>query len=230
MNLVYFITGIDTGVGKTVAAGMAARFLRERGIRTATVKLAQTGCRGVSEDLLLHRRLSGTGPLPEDGEGLTAPQIFEFPASPHLAAAREGKTVDTNRIADCVNRVSGRYAVTLVEGAGGLAVPLADDLLTIDFVAQMKWPAILVASGKLGGINHALLSLEAIARRKMAFAGIIYNYAPEADPEIDLDTPRVLHAALLRLGLNDIICRLGKIDFGNPSSPDFSQLFRGVLS
>ena len=86
MHSVYFVSGIDTGVGKTVATGLMSRFLRARGVDHCTVKMVQTGCDGFSEDLDAHRAIAGMPRLPEDEEGLTAPQIFRFPASAALAA------------------------------------------------------------------------------------------------------------------------------------------------
>ena len=231
MNDVVFVSGIDTGTGKTVTTGMMARFLTERNLRTATVKLVQTGCRGRSEDVELHRKLMGTDPLPEDFCGLTAPQIFDFPGSPHLAAALEGKYVDVEKIASAVTQVSLSYDVTLVEGAGGLAVPLTQNLLTIDLAAQMHWPAVLVVSGKLGSLNHALLSLEALDRRKMSLRGIVYDYAPDTDPVIDRDTPQMLKKFLIEYGFPPVLVRLGKVDLDAPGNTicDFAPLFPEVL-
>lgn len=225
MNKVYFVTGIDTGVGKTIATGMMARFLLKRNLRTATVKLVQTGCHGFSEDLDLHRKLMGCGILPEDTEGLTAPQIFDFPASPHLAAALKKSAVNAEKIADAVRRVSERRDVTLVEGAGGPAVPLTEDLLTIDFIARQGFPVILVSSGKLGSLNHTILSIEALVRRKMRLAGVVYNYCPDADPIIDADTPRMIRKYLRKNGLKDALVILGKVDADRPADVDFSALF-----
>lgn len=228
MERIYFVSGIDTGVGKTIATGMMGRFLRRQGIPAATVKLVQTGCHGFSEDLLLHRQLMEIAPLPEDADGLTFPQTFDFPASPHLAAAKEGRQVDCQAMAQAVETLSQRYPVTLVEGAGGLAVPLTEALLTVDFVALQGWPVVLVCSGKLGSLNHALLSLEALRHRKMRLAGIVYNYCPEADPLIDQDTPRMLQEALARDWGGAPLVRLGKVDCqapGNTPMPDFQPLF-----
>ena len=231
MSDIVFVSGIDTGTGKTVATGMMARFLTERNLRAATVKPVQTGCHGFSEDVELHRKLMGTGPLPEDSRGLTAPQIFAFPGSPHLAAALEGKRVDIEKISSAVTQVSRSYDVTLVEGAGGLAVPLTMDLLTADLVAERKWPVVLVVSGKLGSLNHALLSLEALARREMTLRGIVYDYAPDVDPVIDRDTPETLIGYLGRYGFPRVLVRLGKVDLSRPgaASCDFTPLFPEVL-
>ena len=230
---VYFVSGIDTSVGKTIATGVMARWLLQRNISVATVKLVQTGCHNYSEDLEMHRVIMGVPPFPEDIAGLTVPQTFDFPASPHLAATLEHRTVETNRIAARVREVSLRYEITLVEGAGGLAVPLTENLLTIDFAAAQGWPVILVCSGKLGALNHALLSIEALKARKINLAGIVYNYCPEADPVIDADTPRMIEAAMSRIWYPPNLVRLGKWDIQTQDSaamPDFSPIFQEIHS
>ena len=228
---VFFVSGIDTGVGKTVATGVMARWLLRQGVSVATVKLVQTGCHNFSEDLDMHRAIMGIKPLPEDEAGLTAPQTFDFPASPHLAAALEHRTVDTDRITAAVREVSSHYDVTLAEGAGGLAVPLTESLLTVDFAASQGWPVILVCSGRLGALNHALLSIEALKNRNMRLAGVVYDYCPDADPVIDADTPRMIEAAMKRAGFPPALVRLGKWDVRNGNTvplPDFSPLFPEV--
>ena len=230
-HYIYFVSGIDTGVGKTVATGVMARWLLGKGFSIATVKLVQTGCHGFSEDLDAHRAIMGVPPLPEDAAGLTAPQIFDFPASPHLAAALEHRTVDTDRISECVRKVSAKYDVTLVEGAGGLAVPLTEDFLMVDFAAAELWPVILVCSGKLGALNHALLSIEALKHRDMDLAGVVYNYCAEADPVIDEDTPRMIGRAMRQAGYPPTLVRLGKWDSASSDAelPDFSPIFQEAL-
>ena len=201
-----------------------ARSLLSRGVDVVTVKLVQTGCDAVADDLVRHRELSGGARCYEDELGLTSPQIFKFPASPELAARLEGRKVDLRRILMCIQACAAHHAVVLVEAAGGLAVPLTDDLLTIDFAARQKWPMILVTSGRLGSINHTLLSLEAAKRRRMKIAGVVYNWSPDADPVIDADTPHAIRTFMTRLGVDAPIVRVpelthaGDIDF----SPFFS--------
>lgn len=107
-----FVSGIDTGVGKTVVTGLMARFLLERGMNAATIKLVQTGNTGFSEDRDEHRRFMGKT-LPEDAENLTAPQIFAFPASPHLAAKLENRVVDVEKT---VKRGEARLRFALTAG------------------------------------------------------------------------------------------------------------------
>lgn len=227
MKKIYFVSGIDTGVGKSFATGMMARFLLARDRRAATVKLVQTGCRESSEDLELHRKLMGRGPLPEDAAKLTAPRIFLFPASPHFAAARENREVEPEKIAAAVTEVAAHYDMTLVEGAGGLAVPLTPDLLTIDFAAERHWPTILVTSGRLGSLNHTILSLEALRARAMECAGVIFNFCSGADPEISADTRRMIRRALRRYGFCARIADLGEVDPDHPEKTacDFSPIF-----
>ena len=175
---VYFISGIDTDIGKSVAVGMMARDLHARGKRVITMKLVQTGNDGFSEDLDKHRAMMNVPRFPEDEAGLTAPQIFRFPSSPHLAAKLEGRELDLDAIRRAVAEVSNRYEFVLLEGAGGLAVPLTEDLLTIDFAAELGCPLILVTSGRLGSLNHTILSIEAAANRNMRIAGVVYKRLP----------------------------------------------------
>ena len=120
---IHFVSGIDTDAGKTVCTGWLARELLCRGRRVATMKLVQTGCGDYSPDIRLHRRLMGVT-LPEDEEGITAPELFTYPASPHLAAKIDGRPLDLAHLIDCANKLTDHYDVVLVEGAGGLAVPL----------------------------------------------------------------------------------------------------------
>ena len=108
MGKIYLVAGIDTGVGKTVATGQMARDLRSRGVDAITVKLVQTGNDGYSEDIDAHRAIMGCR-FPEDDQGLTAPQIFKFPSSPELAARLEGKTVDLDRIRECVRLCADQH-------------------------------------------------------------------------------------------------------------------------
>ena len=95
---VYFVSGIDTNIGKSYATGYLAREWNKNGIRTITQKFIQTGNTELSEDIELHRKLMGTGLLPEDKEGLTMPEIFTYPCSPHLAAEIDKRAIDFNKI------------------------------------------------------------------------------------------------------------------------------------
>lgn len=226
MDPIYFIAGIDTGIGKTVATGLMARSLRARGIDAITVKLVQTGNVGRSEDIDTHRRICGGARFYEDDLGLTHPQVFKFPASPELAARLEGKTVDLARIAMSIDYCRRNHQVVLVEAAGGLHVPLTRELLTIDFAAQQGWPTVLVTCGRLGSVNHTLLSVEALRARRMKLAGLVYDWHPDADELIDRDTPETTLSFLARWGVSAPLVRVPKVPAGGPYPEiDFSEIF-----
>jgi len=221
---IYFISGIDTDIGKSVATGMMARYLHLRGVRVITMKMVQTGNDGFSEDLNLHRAMMEVPPFPEDRQRLTAPQIFHFPASPHLAALLEKKQVDLNAIRSAIAEVSKRYEVVLVEGAGGLAVPLTEDFLAVDFIRELNVPLILVSSGRLGSLNPTILSIEAAANRGIHIAGTVYNLFPPADPTIDADSPRMIRKYLARHGMSEALVELPEVRKPYPFV-DFSAIF-----
>lgn len=188
-NNIYFVSGIDTDAGKSYCTAWLAKELANEGHRVITQKFIQTGNVGHSEDIDLHRRIMGTGYLPEDREGLTMPEIYSYPCSPHLAARIDRRPIDFDKIERATLELASRYDRVLVEGAGGLMVPLTEDFLTIDYVAQKRYPLVFVTSGKLGSINHTLLSFEAVQRRGIVLDTVLYNlYPPVEDTTIQEDT------------------------------------------
>lgn len=189
-NNIYFVSGIDTDAGKSYCTAWLANQWAAQGYTVITQKLIQTGNTGHSEDIDLHRRIMGTGLLPEDREGLTMPEIYSYPCSPHLAARIDRRPIDFDRIDRATRTLAGRYGRVLVEGAGGLMVPLTDDLLTIDYLQQRGYPLVFVTSGKLGSINHTLLSLEAIRHRNIPLHTVLYNLYPPVEDTTILDDTR----------------------------------------
>lgn len=186
---IYFISGIDTDAGKSYCTAWYARQLAQNGKRVITQKFIQTGNVGHSEDIDLHRRIMETGYLPEDREGLTMPEIFSYPCSPHLAARIDRRPIDFNKIERATLELARRYDIVLVEGAGGPMVPLTEEYLTIDYIAEKQYPLLFVTSGKLGSINHTLLSLEAIKNRGIRLDTVLYNLYPTVeDKTIQEDT------------------------------------------
>ncbi len=188
MNGVYFISGIDTDAGKTYITGMLAKRLMEKGHKVATQKFIQTGNDTWSEDIEAHRKIMGIEMLPEDLDHTTAPVIFSYPASAQLAARIDGRDIDLDIIKKSTDILASRYDVVLVEGAGGLMVPITDDFFTIDYVARYELPIILVTNGVLGSINHTILSLEAIRSRAIKLFSVIYNTFFDNDRIIAKDT------------------------------------------
>ncbi|WP_417915457.1 dethiobiotin synthase [Candidatus Electronema sp. JM] len=205
MNPPVAVCGIDTGVGKSIVSGLLARHLLERGTSAVTLKLVQTGCAGKSEDILLHRRLMGSGWLPADEQGLTCPYCFPLPASPHLAAEQAGAAIDPAKLDHAADSLAAQFDQLIVEGAGGLLVPLTRSLLLLDYLQARNWPLLLVTTPRLGSINHTLLCLEAIKLRQMRLLGLVYNLHGSHPPEIVRDSLRVFRDALGRYGFPDKI-------------------------
>lgn len=193
-----FISGIDTDTGKTYATAYFAKFLMDAGLSVITQKFIQTGCKDRSEDIEAHRRLLGTGLLPEDTEHITAPVIFTYPASAQLAARIDGREIDLGVIENATEELLKRYDRVLIEGAGGLMVPITDDYFTIDYVADHHLPLVLTTNGRLGSINHTILSLEAIASRGIELKAVVYNQFFDKDKIIAADTTAFIRRYLGR--------------------------------
>ncbi|MBJ8505410.1 ATP-dependent dethiobiotin synthetase BioD [Acinetobacter seifertii] len=190
---IYFVSGIDTEIGKTYATGFLAKLWTEQGKKVITQKLIQTGNADISEDIEKHREIMGQGWFQEDHDKLTMPEIFSYPASPHLATRLDNREIDFQKIENATQTLAERFEIVLLEGAGGLMVPLTTSLLTIDYVAQHQFPVILVTSGRLGSINHTLLSLEALKSRGLKLKALVYNLKDESkDPLISKDTSNYL--------------------------------------
>lgn len=188
MSDIIFISGIDTDAGKTYATAWLAKHLMKKGQRVITQKFIQTGNTGYSEDIVKHRELMGTGLLPEDEDFTTAPIIFSYPASAQLAARLDGKEINLDKVRQSSAVLASRYDSVLVEGAGGLMVPVTDDYFTIDYVKDEKLPLALVTNGVLGSINHTILSLEAIKNRDITLRYLLYNTYFDNDKTIADDT------------------------------------------
>lgn len=188
MSDIIFISGIDTDAGKTYATAWLAKHLMKKGQHVITQKFIQTGNSGYSEDIVKHRELMGTGLLPEDEDFTTAPIIFSYPASAQLAARLDGKEINLDKVRQSSAVLASRYDSVLVEGAGGLMVPVTDDYFTIDYVKDEKLPLALVTNGVLGSINHTILSLEAIKNRDITLRYLLYNTYFDNDKTIADDT------------------------------------------
>lgn len=189
---VYFVSGIDTDTGKSIVTGVIARTLRQKGVNVITQKFIQTGCKGISEDILKHREIMGIEPEEADRKGLTCPYVMTYPASPHLAAEIDGVHLDRQVIHRATEKLLQQYELVLLEGAGGLYVPVTREYLTIDYIQEHHYPLILVSSSKLGSINHTLMSLELCRWRGIQVSHVIYNDFPNDSEQIKQDSIRVI--------------------------------------
>lgn len=189
-----FITGTDTGVGKTlVACGLAALF-KESGYRVGVMKPAETGCGEKDgalfpEDAARLKEISGS----EEPLEKICPYRFKDPLAPSVAAERAGVTIDIDRIRSLYDEISGKNDLTIVEGAGGLLVPLLPHYTYADLAKLLKLPVIVVAANRLGAINHLLLTLENAASRNLRSLSYIWNRL-ESDNSIAAETnPEALY-------------------------------------
>ena len=222
----FFVTGIDTDIGKSIVTGLLARFLRSTKVNYITAKLIQTGCKDIAEDIITHRKIEGIELLPEDRAKKTCPYTFKFPASPHLAAEMEGCAIDPAHIAKCVNKLAESYDCVLLEGAGGLMVPLSRDLLAADFIAEQNYSLIVVSSARLGSINHTLLTLEAALNRNIPIAGVVYNEYPQEKSAIAEDSKSIINNWLKSHKINAPLIPSPHVrDLNNPPTIDFSGIF-----
>ena len=204
-----FIAGTDTGVGKTVICGCLAGYLRRQGVNVVTQKWAQTGSQCPSDDLVMHQRLGGLEDAPELAR-LQNPYCFPLPASPHLAARMAGAVIEPGVIEDAYRQLARRFDLVLVEGVGGVMVPLREDLLTVDLVARLGLAALVVAQNRLGGINHALLTIEALQNRQIPVFGLVFNRMCRGEDE------RILRDNVEIIPTLSGVCSLGEM----PHLPD----------
>lgn len=225
-NTTIVVCGIDTGVGKSVVTGLLAGFLLAGGHTVITQKPVQTGCSGKPEDIVLHRRLMGIGWNDLDQQNLTCSYCFPFPASPHLAAALAGSSIEPEVIRRASQTLASDHEYLLVEGAGGLLVPLNEEVVQLDYFQQCGYPMVLVTSPRLGSINHTLLALEALRSRDMHLLGLVYNLHGTNPKEIVQDSLQVFRKAMTGYGFTGPILLLPDID--ESRSVNWQPLLKGL--
>ncbi len=189
----FFVTGTDTGVGKTVVACALVRALRASGFRVGVMKPIETGVgeAGPLDAMALQRAAAGADRL-ED----VCPQRFALPAAPTVAAEAEGRRVDLDAVFAAYERLAAANPMLVVEGAGGLLVPAAADLTMADLAAELGLPLVVVARAALGTINHTLLTLEAAGARGLPLAGVVISHSGGA-----LSAPDAANLGALRRAL-----------------------------
>ena len=172
-----FVTGTDTEIGKTAITGGLAAVLKRRGINAGVMKPISAGGRADAE--LLRRAVRSNESL-----DTINPISLRDPLSPNIAAAREERVLDLAPVFDAFDRLSKIHDCVLVEGVGGLLVPIADDFLVADLAARFDLHLLIVARAALGTINHTLLTIEAARSRGLQVNSVIYNTLSPGGPDV----------------------------------------------
>lgn len=171
-----FVTGTDTGVGKTaVAAGIAAA-LRSRGINVGVMKPVHTGCGTREGNLTPHDSLILAGSASSDDPiELITPYMFTEAVAPYVAAIKQKVVIDVDLISDYFMVLCKRHDYMIVEGIGGVLVPVRDDFYVADLIKLLNLPVILVTSPHLGYLNHTMLTISCLTIKKIPITGIVIN-------------------------------------------------------
>ena len=165
-----FITGTDTGVGKTLITAGLASALQKQGVDVTVMKPFSCGESGKGDVDYFIEKLGLT-----DSRKLLNPFHCKLPLAPSVAAKLTGKKMDVRQAVSAYNELSRRHEITLVEGVGGVMVPLTQKLSVLDFIERLNIPVIVVARAGLGTINHTLLTVEALRSRRAKILGIVMN-------------------------------------------------------
>lgn len=223
-----FVTGTDTGVGKTYFTGLLANFLVLSGKKVITQKWIQTGIKDLSLDIDKHFELIGQKrEALKEYLSFIGPYNFKHASSPHLAARLEKKTINPEKIKSSFKNLSKNFDFIIVEGAGGVLVPFNKNKLIIDIVKELSLPAIIVAANKLGAINHTLLTIEALAMRKIKCLGVVFNNCENKKRDIIIkDNPKIIKSISKTDVLGEILWSKDKLELYR----NFKSIGKKILS
>ena len=189
-----FITGTDTEVGKTVISAGLALVLRDRGIKVGVMKPVATGCYGLDERLISMDAAFLMEAAQNEFVPLTSPSRFRNPLAPNVAAMLEKKEVNVQSILKSYQQLQKHYDFLIVEGIGGLMVPLKKDYYVANLIRDMGLPIVIVSCAGLGAINHTLLTVDAAMIRGLTLCGIIFNRVSVTNYSLaEMTNPKVIH-------------------------------------
>jgi dethiobiotin synthetase len=219
----FFITGTDTDIGKTITTGLLTKYFLEKGIDAFPYKPVQSGAvlkkdRLVAPDTEFYEKVTNRS----FGKNANT-YLLKTPSSPHLAAALDGVSIELKPILEQVEKLQGIHELLLIEGAGGLIVPLNEEATILDLIERVSLPVILVARAGLGTINHTVLSVMALKQRSINIAGIILNQTSRDEmPEIERDNKRMIET----LTGEKVIGVLPNISQNSFATVDVGELFK----
>jgi len=171
-----FITGTDTGVGKTLIAGAIARILTENGQKVGVFKPIATGCNRRWEGLVSYdTEFLASCANSELSLSTITPVGYFTPAAPIVSAAQEGKPIDFSKIAAAYKQICESSDIVVVEGIGGVRVPLTPEFDLLDLAVEFALPTLIVARPNLGTINHTLMTIDCVRAAELKIAGVVIN-------------------------------------------------------
>lgn len=192
----FFITGTDTGVGKTMVTAALLTALRDGGVDAVAMKPVQTGADNERSPDLDFCAKAAKWKIPADDYDTLCPFRFPLPASPHLAARVARKRIVPEPIIAAFERLRRNHEAVLVEGAGGLLVPLCDDFDQRDLIVRLDLDVIVVARPGLGTLNHTRLTVEALRNRSIHIAGIVLSNVQRVADSIEKENVKYLREML----------------------------------
>jgi dethiobiotin synthetase len=194
MSRGFFITGTDTGVGKTVIAAAVIKALHAKGIQACGMKPIETGCQSIGETLFPSDGmfLKKVARMDETINHIT-PYCFASPVAPSVASETENRVISTAVIMEAFAKLLAKYGTVVVEGIGGILVPIRRDFFVIDLVRELNLPLIVVSKPSLGTINHTLLTVNYALNMGVTVSGIIMNFTrPQGGTIAEETNPHVI--------------------------------------
>ncbi|MEW6183355.1 MAG: dethiobiotin synthase [Bacillota bacterium] len=221
-----FITGTDTGVGKTVLSALLGLIYQSAGLKTAYLKPVETGAVKGPDGLVPGdtRFVSDVLGL-EESIDVLCPYRFEHPVSPHLAGRMGKKEFKPQVVQECFKYLEKFYDAVIVEGAGGLLVPLSEKYMVADLARDLGLPVVITARPGLGTINHTLLTIAAALQVELKVAGVVVNRYPEDPDPVVKDNPR----AIAKLSGLPVLARVPELDGLDAGEPGRALLEKAAL-
>ncbi|MDD5434759.1 MAG: dethiobiotin synthase [Nitrospira sp.] len=184
-----FITATDTGVGKTFVSAGIASALKKRGVNTGVMKPVHTGCRSrngalIPEDTLYLMKAASV----DDPIELVTPYMFREPVAPSVAAEKTNTIISVGKIIKSYKALCRRHEYMIVEGIGGIMVPIKKDIYVADLIKKLGLPAIIITRPDLGTINHTLLTIDYMKNKKIHIKGIVINHTARGKKTLAVKT------------------------------------------
>ncbi|HXX54317.1 MAG TPA: dethiobiotin synthase [Thermodesulfovibrionales bacterium] len=208
-----FIVGTDTGVGKTVVAAAIIKALHAQGIHACGMKPIETGCCRVgntlypSDGMFLKRAARM-----DEHIGFVTPYCFEHPVAPSLASEMEGRSIHIPLIAEKFQSLLERYPAVVMEGVGGILVPIKKDYFVVDLIRELDLPLVVVAKPSLGTINHTLLTVNYALGKGIGVLGVIINFSRLPESTVAENTNPLLLKQLCPVPVIGIFPHLNNVE------------------